>query len=247
MLIKAKSRPHRSLPGRQSGMTLLELLVAGVISLIAMSGMIILMANTLGTGTQTIKMTRLGQEVRTAMQIMTRELRRANYHSTYAACFANINCRSDLGITSVVKAVTIDGGGDCFWFWYDRPQDPSDTQIAVTAEQVAAFRRRANGSGVGVIEMSVTQATQPNCAGTGSNWQPITDPDVYDVTAFVINTGQFATAVNTTGSSLITDQIGIAITAQMASDAALPSWLQGDAAPYTLQDFIRVRNDIPNP
>ena len=42
---------------RQQGMTLLELLVAGVISIIVTAGMVVLMASTLGTGTQTIKMT----------------------------------------------------------------------------------------------------------------------------------------------------------------------------------------------
>lgn len=247
MLIKTTSRPHRSLPGRQSGMTLLELLVAGVISLIAMSGMIILMANTLGTGTQTIKMTRLSQEMRTAMQIMTRELRRANYHSGYAACFGNINCRADLGITTRVLPVTINNAGTCFWFWYDRPQDPDGTQLAVTGEQVAAFRMRDNANGVGVIEMSVVQTGQPNCAGTDGTWQPITDPDVYDITGFSVTSGQFTTAVNSV-ASLVTDQIGIAMTARMASNASLPSWMQGNAAPeFSLQNFIRVRNDIPTP
>ena len=76
---------------RQKGMTLMELLVAGFISIIVSSGMVILMASTLGTGTQTIKMTQLSEEMRSAMQIMTRELRRANYHSTYNLCFGNQN------------------------------------------------------------------------------------------------------------------------------------------------------------
>ena len=59
-------------------MTLMEMLVAGMISLIALSAMVIVMANTLGTGSQTIQMARVSNEMRAAMQIMTRELRRAN-------------------------------------------------------------------------------------------------------------------------------------------------------------------------
>ena len=77
---------------RQKGMTLMELLVAGFISIIVSSGMVILMASTLGTGTQTIKMTKLSSEMRSAMQIMTRELRRANYHSTFFRCFGDQGC-----------------------------------------------------------------------------------------------------------------------------------------------------------
>ncbi len=85
---------------RQGGMTLIELLVAGVISLIAATGMIIVMANTLGTGSKTIQMAKVTQEMRTAMQIMSRELRRANYHSTFMACYGNVDCLSTLGIAA---------------------------------------------------------------------------------------------------------------------------------------------------
>ena len=97
-------------------MTLMELLVAGTISIIVSSGMVVLMASTLGTGTQTIKMTQLSAEMRTAMQIITRELRRANYHSTYANCFGDANCLINQSIDAKVTEVSINAGGDCFGF-----------------------------------------------------------------------------------------------------------------------------------
>ena len=94
---------------RQQGMTLLELLVAGVISVVVTAGMVILMASTLGTGTQTIKMTQLSAEMRTAMQIMTRELRRANYHSSYANCFGDTDCLVTQGVASKISEINIAG------------------------------------------------------------------------------------------------------------------------------------------
>lgn len=234
----------------QSGMTLMELLVAGAISIIASAAMLALMANTLGSGTKTIKMTRLTQEMRSTMQIMTRELRRANYHGTYAACYGDENCITTLGISGVVKQVTIDGGsgGSCFWFWYDRPQG-SGTEIAITSEQVAAFRRTTNGAGVGLIEMSVSGTAAPNCNVDSDSWQPITNPAVYDVTALAVtNTGSFTAAVTSTGSTLAVNRIGISMTGSLVDDASIPDWMGGSEVPTVqLQDFIRVRNDISAP
>lgn len=235
---------------RQRGMTLMELLVAGVISIVASASMLGLMANTLGTGTKTIKMTRLSQEMRSAMQIMTRELRRANYHGTYAACFGDDDCVGTLGISGAVKNISIQGGsgGSCFWFWYDRPQN-GGTEVAVTSEQVAAFRRVTNGNGVGSIEMSVIGTGTPNCSIASTAWQPITDPDVYDITAFAVtNTDSFTSTITSAGATMAVERIGISMTGSLVDDASIPAWMAGSDVPSVeLQDFIRVRNDISHP
>lgn len=255
---------------RQRGMTLIELLVAGAISVVVASGMVMLMANTLGTGTQTIKMTRLSQEMRTAMQIMTRELRRANYHATFAACFGDADCLNTLGIAGVVKNITIDGGttGSCFYFWYDRPQV---TGTSVTGQTASAFRRVTNAAGVGSIEMwlptvstgiNETANSTPNCTGGNDNWQSITDPAVYDITSFCVsNNGDtncdgtvddaelasFTQAINGTGATLGVQRLDLRMEGKLRNDPALASWLQGNAAPtQVVQDFVRVRNDIPS-
>jgi len=249
MLKKFVVGQHRSLPGRQKGMTLMELLVAGFISIIASSGMVMLMASTLSTGTQTIKWNQLSQQVRTAMQIMTRELRRANYHSTYAVCFGNPDCRADLAVSGKVKEiniVNIDDNKSCFWFWYDRPQDASETQLDVNLEQVAAFRSREvtnrNGAVVGVIEMAIGVNTAPACIGEADSWTPITDREMYDVTFFRVDDHSFSTEL-TTGTSLVTDMALIQIQGQLVEKNI--AWMTGPAPSFYLRDIIRVRNDIP--
>ncbi len=245
---------RRQLPNinRQAGVILMELLVAGLISVVASAAMLALMANTLGTGAKTIKVTRLSQEMRSAMLIMTRELRRANYHGTYADCFGNANCLADEdatggNISNVVRNISIDGGsgGSCFWFWYDRPQNGA-TELAVTGEQVAAFRRTTDGSGVGSIEMSVSGTGTPNCNADSSSWQAITNSDVYDVTAFAItDTESFTTTVTGAGATMAVNRIGITMTGSLINDASIPAWMGGeDALTFQLQDFVRVRNDI---
>ena len=249
-----------SQPGwkHQSGMTLVELLVAGAISIIASGGMVALMASTLGTGTQTIKMTRLSHEMRSAMQIMTRELRRANYHSSFATCFGDDNCAGTAGISSYIKAISIDGGspGSCFWFWYDR--NPS---VAFANKPVAGFRHVTNDAGTGVFQMTTTLTGTPDCAASvdHASWTNITNPNIYDISDFEVSSdgldvdgdgnidivGTYVKTINTAGSSLTVDRISITMTGQLVSNAALPTWMQGDDAPtLTLQDFIWVRNDI---
>lgn len=239
---------------RQKGMTLIELLVAGLISVIVTSGMVILMANTLGTGTQTIKMTKLSSEMRAAMQIMTRELRRANYHSTYAACFGDVNCLATLAITGQVTEININGANDCLWFWYDRPQRcPTSSctaaqlaaaQTAITAETVAGFRRALTGA-IGVIQMTTSGTSAANCPSTG--WVNITNPDLVDITAFiaddaVTNFASYTSAVNGTQS---VERIGITMSGRLRSNASLPAFMQGNNAPLlTMQDFVKVRNDV---
>ena len=101
---------------RQKGMTLMELMVAGAISVIVSSGMVIMMANTLGTGTDTIKMTKLTSEMRSSMQMMTRELRRANYHASFVNCYGEPNCLATLDIADEVTKININGANECFCF-----------------------------------------------------------------------------------------------------------------------------------
>lgn len=232
---------------QQKGMTLMELLVAGTISIIASSGMIILMGSTLGTATRTIEMTGLSEQMRTSMQIMTREMRRANYHSTHAVCFGDVDCRATLGIADVVKTITIDGGsgGSCVYFWYDRPDA---TATAVTGEQVAAFRRTTNAAGTGLIEMSVSGTAAPDCGGTDASWQAITDPNIYDITNFAVTSDEsYTLSINSVGANLAVDRIGITMTGKMAVDPSLPGWMTDAGSSLTLVDFIRVRNDISSP
>jgi len=246
----------------QKGMTLIELLVAGVISLIAVSGMVIVMANTLGTATQTIEMTRLTHDMRTAMQIMTRELRRANYQPNWIACYGNTGCRSDLGIANRIdriKTGTSVSANDCFWFWYDRPQICPTTscttaeliaaQTAVTAESVAAFRRAVNDAGVGRLQMTTTRTTAAACASS-ADWVDITDPNIIDVTAFTVTNADAALpsiveTINSDGDTQNVEKIGLVLTARLTADSSVPAWIQGNAnATRTMDEFIAVRNNI---
>ena len=205
---------------RQQGMTLMELLVAGFISIIVTTGMVILMANTLGTGTQTIKMTQLSAEMRTAMQIMTRELRRANYHSGYATCFGDTGCLATETVDAKVTEINIEknvvSDGDCFSFYYDRPERCSTLpcsaaeieaaklnnaasvgSVTYTDEDtLAAFRLDTvtdpdDGTVIGVVQMAKgftgTVATDTCPLIADDDWVNITNPGFVDIQSLVFN------------------------------------------------------------
>jgi type II secretory pathway component PulJ len=227
-------------------------LVAGVISLIAVSGMVLVMATTLGTATQTIELSRLSQEMRTAMQIMTRELRRANYHPGFIACYGDTGCL-DLEVGGVklstkIKRIQIGdnvGTDDCLMFWYDRPQ--TGTVVALNDEPVSAFRRAENDS-VGRIQM-IGRSADATC-NSNAGWVDITDPNVIDVLAFTVDNADvdypsIEEVFNAAGDTQNVEKIGLTIIAKLRADDSVRQWLQDSVnATRQLDEFVLVRNNV---
>jgi type II secretory pathway pseudopilin PulG len=241
---------------RQQGMTLIELLVASTISIIAVGGMLAAMASTLGTGTQTIQMTRMTGEMRTAMQIMSRELRRANYHSHFLSCYGNTGCLKtlpDLGdITGKIRPIgivesgdVVSGFNDCIWFWYERPGSTTLSNWAV-----AGFRREVDGDEIGRIQMTTGSTSSTPCSGdtewvnaTGKG-ADITDPEFINILGFnVVDESPLPEIINALNHTQTVQRIGLTITAELRADGPVPPWLQNNAnATRTLTEFIQVRN-----
>lgn len=255
MLGQAKSGSRHAFKRAQGGMTLIELLVAGVISIIAVSGMVIVMANTLGTGSKTIQMVRLTQEMRTAMQIMTRELRRANYHSTFLSCYGNVSCLTNIpvlgDITDKIREIGIGdsaGTDDCLWFWYQRP----DKDLA--ASPVAGFRRalspRPDNSVVGVIQMTTALTSAAACGDDYDvdDWVDITDPGIIDVLTFeVSNSESVLEIINADLATQSVERIGLTMTAKLVIDPLAWTGVPNANMQRELQEFIKVRNNITSP
>ena len=213
----------------QNGLGIVEMLVSVALSLIAVTTMVILMANTLGTGSQTIQMARLSQELRASIQLMSRDLRRANYHSGYLNCFANFDCRNDLGIAAYVNTININAAGNCFWYWLDRDGDAD-----LSNDAVGGFRYSTVGD-IGVLQMRIAGNAAADCdAATG--WELITDPDTIDITAFNIsNSDSYTENLSSAGDVQTVEKIRLTINGRMASNPAVQR---------QIQDLILVRNDI---
>lgn len=171
---------------RQSGASLMEVLVAMSISLVVTASMIALMANSLSTTARVVKMTKLSDELRVAMQMMTRDVRRSSYNANSMFCYANEDCATDGAIVAAgdITLVDIDADtvNDCFTFLMDRDHDGDSTE-----DDAGGFRRVTAGGGVGVIEMW-TGGADPDCnaAAGAAGWVRITDPDDTDIFEFSV-------------------------------------------------------------
>ena len=218
-----------SCPAHQRGLGIIEMLVSMALSLMAVGVMVILMANTLGTGAKTIQMSRLSQELRASMQLMSRDLRRANYHSGFLSCFANVNCRVDLGIDAYVDTIHINASGNCFWYWLDRNGD-----AALTDDAVGAFRYSTIDD-IGVIEMRTSGNSAANC-DSGTDWDLITDPDTVEITSFVVsNSDSYTETLTSDGDTQVVEKIRLNITGRMVRDPSVQK---------EIQDLVLIRNDI---
>jgi Tfp pilus assembly protein PilW len=167
----------------QLGAGLMEVMVAMSISLVVTASMVALMSNSLSSTTRIIKMTKLADDMRVAMQMMTRDVRRSSYNANSMFCYANDDCATDGAITAAGD-ITIADSNDCFTFLTDRDHDGDSTE-----DDAGGFRRVTSGSGgVGVIEMWTGDAS-PDCdAAAGSlGWVQITNPDNMDIFAFVVD------------------------------------------------------------
>ena len=213
----------------QRGFGLIEMLVSMTLSLLTVAVMVILMSSSLGTGAATIQMSRLTQELRASIQLMSRDLRRANYHSNFLSCFANVNCRTDLGIAAHVNTININDAGNCFWYWLDRN---SDANLANDA--VGGFRYSTIG-GIGVLQMRIEGNSAANC-DDDTGWELITDPDTIDIASFNIsNSESYTETVSAGGDVQIVEKIRLSINGRMASNPTVNR---------QIQDLILIRNDI---
>jgi hypothetical protein len=148
--------------------------------------MVVLMANSMGTSTRIIQMSQLTDELRNAMSMMTRDVRRANYSANSIYCYGNSTC-GDVGAIAeqagdiLLVDLDADGEDDCFTFNLDRNFD-GDT---IDDDDGAAGFRRVLTGGIGVIEMW-TGGASPNCADApgAAGWIELTDPTTVNITIF---------------------------------------------------------------
>jgi prepilin-type N-terminal cleavage/methylation domain-containing protein len=226
---------------KQNGVTLMELLIAMAISLVVVAAMVALMANTLETGTRTIEMSRLTQEMRTTFQLMTRDVRRANYSAEAILCFGNVDCATD-GTASPGDDVTIDADNDCFYFQVDRDHDGD-----VTNDIYGGFKL-GSVSGVGTLEIWMDDDdTTPNCSSTSSSrcdlgeWCPITDPNVVDVTDFQVRNSYFGYT-----DVILDDGDGNQTLSKVRKIYLhMEAELVGNSdVSRVIEDVIRIRNDV---
>lgn len=230
---------------RVDGFGLIELMVSIVIGLIVMTGIISLVVATLRANTENLEMTRLNQEMRSVMQLVTRDLRRGGYTQQAIRDFGSGN-QSNNDFTGIRvfdgsteldyadSGITEADPADCVLFSYD-----SDGNGDAEAGEFRGFKYDAANN---AIRAKVSgNASDADCADGTGTWETLTDTATVQVNEFAITTrngNAVPVMTDSAGNPVLTiRELVISLDAQLAED---------DGVRRTMRETVRVRNDLLN-
>ena len=203
------------------GFSLVELMIAMVAGLIVSGAVVTFTLSSMKSNSDYVLSTRLTQELRNSMDLITRDLRRAGYDESAlgnlatgnAAAFSRLRLCNDSGAcnsATTTGTVLVTAPITCAIYAYDRANgtpgaiDQSNGEV----RGVRLRQRTVNGRTVGVIEYAVSLgSTQPDCSNTGNT----TDGPDY---------AQYPAACNTTSLwCALSDPAKLDITALSIADS----------------------------
>jgi type II secretory pathway component PulJ len=231
------------------------LMIALVAGLIVSGAVLAFTMSSLNSNTEYVASTRLTQELRSTIDYISRELRRAGYDESAIEFYSQPANASPIK-TSAFSALQVDSpstNDGCVVYAYDRkdPSSPGGTPDLAQGE-IRAFRRAQatiKGQLVGVIEIAESAAgLTPGCGGdqpdyttypatcnTGSGWCALTDPRVIDVTGLVVDDARNITvAAVPNGTPLYIRSLGVTINGHLVTNPNVSR---------TVATRIRVRAD----
>jgi prepilin peptidase dependent protein B len=228
----SKAMKTRMATTRQMGFSLMEVVVSMGLSLFVTAAMVALMSNSMGNAARVINMTKLSDDLRSTMQLMSRDVRRSSYNANALFCYGNEDCGTD-GSVTLPADIVISAAADCFTFLLDRDHDGDSTE-----NEAGGFRRRVENN-VGLIEMW-TGGNQPDCdAAAGGNWQPVTDQTTMNITAFnVDNSLSYDQEIFNDGVTTITQRVR-KLRLAIGGELIIASGVN-----RRIEDVISVRNDL---
>jgi type IV pilus assembly protein PilW len=220
----------------QRGLGLVELLIASAIGLFLLAGLTDFLGRSLTQSGRNFQDARLTQDLNVAMELMTRDLRRAGYSSEAQGTPTAVTAPAN-PFTQEAVAGAADGGinlatAGCILYAYDVPATENGT-LQVTER--LGFRLNA-----GAVQAGTSATT---ClAGT---WQAVTDPGVSTVTVLTFQYLDGAGAV--AAAPFVAPPAAPGVTWAVCTrliQVTLTGQLQGDPnVTHTLTQSVRVRND----
>lgn len=213
------------------GFTLTELLVALVINVLVLSSLLAIFIANLNHYTTAINTNRLNQQLQSAMQLMTSDIRRAGYWANAKTSISTDTNSNPFMATGT--DVSVGGtGNNCILFTYDKNSNGTLPSISTTADDERYGYRLMNGA----------LQTRPwgasfSCTAAAASWENVTDPTItLTALTFTERTQTVTTGLGT--SSLTTRSIDISMTGELTSNTAITK---------TLTEHVRIRNDKFNP
>ena len=166
-------------------MSLIELMIGIVISLIILAGVTDIWLTTIMSSSDTLKQSKLNQELATLMNVMSNDIARAgitgtlNYTNPQTNAFSQANDTAlevidNMTDNNQVTFANSATGGSCVVYAYDR-----DLDGIVDIAEVIGFRLNN-----GAVEMrqDVIGTNRDSCASADGNWFAVTDNRIITIT-----------------------------------------------------------------
>jgi type IV pilus assembly protein PilW len=219
---------HVNMRRRQSGLSLVELMVGIALGLFILSSAGFVMTNQLADNRRLMLETQIQQELRSTADLIARDIRRAGF---WANASDNVLTSSGAVAANNYIATNWDRANSLFEFSYS--SDPKNENDQLDTNEKAGFRLRNNR-----VEMKI---------GTGAGWQPVTDPDLVTITTLdlalnseTIDLSPYCQNPCPPGACTPTQTvrtITITLKGTAAHDASVSR---------TLRTTVRLRNDVIN-
>jgi len=205
----------------QSGFTLVEMMISSLIGSLAMAGAISVFTVTVKNNGDGLKRVRLGQELRTIMDVMTRDIRRAGYWENADGITANPFATLSVNNNCVTYSYDFNGNAlpqneDRFGFKFDN----------------SAVKYRQNGA----------------ACNSNNDWILISDPNTISITNLNFN---LSTICENLSNSLDDQSCSNAVSNDVLSymyqvDITLNGELISDnTVTYSLSESVAIRNSNP--
>lgn len=170
---------------QQKGMTMIELMIGIVIGLIILAGVTNVWLTSIISSSETLRQSKLNQELTTLMGVMSNDIMRAGITGTlnYTSPQTNQFSQADNTALEVIDNMTDNNqvtyanaatGGSCIVYAYDRNLDGT-----VDDDDITGFRLNN-----GVVEMrqNLVGTDADNCSTGAGNWIPVTDSRIIKIT-----------------------------------------------------------------
>jgi len=241
------------------GFSLVELMIALVVGLVVSGAVLAFTLASMKSNSEYILSTRLTQELRNSLDLVTRDLRRAGYDENslqYVATgnatpFSRMQLCNDAGACNTVTAspaatVLAATPITCAIYAYDRSPSGNPGVVDLDNGEVRGMRlkqRNYKGRDIGVIEYAVSNGTLPTCgdaspdyttyppACTGA-WCALSDPAKLDITA--LEFADNGTVVGTSPTQVQIRDLTVKMSGRIAGST--------DTATQIVSD-VRIRSD----
>lgn len=216
-----------SIKSKQTGFTLVELVIALGLNLVVVVALLGIFIANLNHYRSVLNANMLYQQLQTAMDIMTSDIRRAGYWAN-ASNDAHLDQNNNPFMASGLD-VSVPAGNTCILFSYDHNNNGTLPSIGSGSDD-ERYGYRLSGTAIQTRPWGASFS----CAAAASAWENMTDTNIVNVTAltFTLTTQTINTGPGTAGITL--RSVDISLTGRLVSDSTVTK---------TLTQHVRIRND----